>query len=279
MVSFQFSYSDLPVCITSTFGAVFNILLLIALIKDPLKCFRNSATYFVMNLSVSDCLTCIVSVCHWVTKPDNNGVSFASIESLLIWFSSASVLWIFSISVDRYIIIVYPIKHRILIKGKIMILWLATVWSLSSVFALIKAFFASRRKSGEYILVALFITLSEVMYALTYYKLKKQSRNMASLNSSESRAQEIRIMKEKKFLNTIIIIAGIAFVCIVPAMAFFQTSSSLYYTTRNDKLSTDKVFRLVFYINFVVNPLIYVLRLPNYRKTLYLVYLRRQRGL
>ena len=276
--NFQFSYSDLPVCITSTCGAVLNILLLIAFIKDPLKCFRNSATYLVMNLSVSDCLTCIVSVCHRVTKLDNNGV-FLAFESLLILFTSASVLWIFSISVDRYIIIVYPIKHRILIKGKIMILWLATVWSLSCAFALTKAFLASRRQIGAYILAALFISFSGVMYALTYYKLKKQSRNMASLNSSESRAQEIKIMKEKKFLNTIIIIAGIAFVCIVPAMAFFHASDSSYNTARHAKVSIDKVFRLVFYINFVVNPLIYALRLPNYRKTLYLVYLRRQRRL
>ena len=276
--NFQLSYSDLPVCITSTCGAVLNILLLIAFIKDPLKCFRNSATYLVMNLSVSDCLTCIVSVCHRVTKLDNNGV-FLAFESLLIWFTSASVLWIFSISVDRYIIIVYPIKHRILIKGKIMILWLATVWSLSCVFALSNMIFAKERITGAHILAALFISFSGVMYTLTYYKLKKQSRNMASLNSSESRAQEIRIIKEKKFLNTIIIIAGIAFVCIVPAMAFFHASHSSYYTARHAKLSMDKVFRLVFYINFVVNPLIYALRLPNYRKTLYLVYLRRQRRL
>ena len=36
------------------FGAVSNVLLLVAFIKDPLKCFRNPGTYLVMNLSVSD---------------------------------------------------------------------------------------------------------------------------------------------------------------------------------------------------------------------------------
>ena len=277
-VRFQFSYSNLPVSITSTLGAVLNILLLIALIKDPLKCFRNSATYLVMNLSVSDCLTCIISVCHRVTKSDNNGVPFV-FECLLMWFTSASIMSIFSVSVDRFLIVVYPIKHRIYTTGKIMILWLATIWVFTCVVALLKQFLAFRREAGAYILASFFITLSGVMYALTYYKLKKQSRNLASFNSIASRAQEIRIMKEKKFLNTIVIIASIAFFCIVPAMTFFQTSNSLHDTAPHVKLFTDKVFRLVFYLNFVVNPLIYASRLPNYRKTFYLVYLRKQQRL
>ncbi len=36
-----------------------NVLLLVAFLKDPLKCFRNSGTHLVMNLAVSDCLTCL----------------------------------------------------------------------------------------------------------------------------------------------------------------------------------------------------------------------------
>ena len=155
MVRFQFSYSDLPVSITSTLGAIFNVLLLIAFIKDPLKCFRNSATYLVMNLSLFDCLICILSVCDRVTKLDNNGVSFA-LQCLLIWCGSGSVLSIFSVSVDRFIIVVYPIKHRIYTTGKIMILWLVTIWALSSTFTLSKQLLAKKRTTGAYILTALF---------------------------------------------------------------------------------------------------------------------------
>ena len=59
------------------------------------------------------------------------------------------------------------------------------------------------------------------MYSSTYYKLKKQSTNIALQNSIESRAEEIRILKEKRFLKTIVTIACIAFVCSVPSMLMF----------------------------------------------------------
>ena len=43
------------------------------------------------------------------------------------------------------------------------------------------------------------IILSSVMYSFTYYNLKKQSRNIALQNLSESRAQEIRSLKKSDF--------------------------------------------------------------------------------
>jgi hypothetical protein len=42
-------------------GVFMHLLLLIALLKDPLKCFRNSGTYLVGNLAVSDFLVCLLA--------------------------------------------------------------------------------------------------------------------------------------------------------------------------------------------------------------------------
>ncbi len=56
--SHEFAYSNLPLITISVLGVALNILLLVAFFKDPLKCFRNSGAYLVMNLVVSDCLTC-----------------------------------------------------------------------------------------------------------------------------------------------------------------------------------------------------------------------------
>ena len=50
--------------IIASLGATSNVLLLIPVFKDPLKCFRNSATYLVMNHSAT--LTCLflpITVC------------------------------------------------------------------------------------------------------------------------------------------------------------------------------------------------------------------------
>ena len=93
------------------------------------------------------------------------------------------------------------------------------------------------------------------MYSSTYYKLKKQSRNIALQNSTEGRAQEIRILKEKR--KTIIIIACIAFVFTVLFFVLYLLSNSLSFIV--DDSPTFKIFfavcTFIFHINFAVNPI------------------------
>ncbi len=271
--NYQFAYSDLPVFTISVLGVALNVLLLVAFLKDPLKCFRNSGTYLVMNLAVSDCLTCLFAPFFLVTDviPGWHWI----FEFLLMWFGTASFVSIASISIDRFLLVAYPIKHHIKMKRKVIILWLAAIWVLSCTIPLVRLFYG--RKGNDQIIGVIIIIISVVIYTCTYWKLRKQAKNIALQNSRESRAQEIRILKEKKFLNTIILIACVAFLCIVPSMVFFQIYDSL--TWWNDILVKifRQIFRFIFYTNFAVNPIIYVIRLPNYRKTFHLLYWRRAR--
>ena len=59
-----FYFPAVVICIVRV---VSNVLLLVAFVKDPLKCFRNSGTYLVMNLSVSDCLTSLIGLLSNIT--------------------------------------------------------------------------------------------------------------------------------------------------------------------------------------------------------------------
>jgi len=276
--SYQNTYSDIPILAIYFLGVISNGLLLLAIFKDPLKCFRNSAIYFVINLSVSDYLTCFFASVIYITSLYFGAFNYEIFQLLVFCTGSTSFLSITTIAIDRFLMIVYPIKHRVLMKGKVVVTWIVIIWVVSCVLSLSNVFW-SRRKDGTntHTFCAFIVVLSTVINALTYYKLKKQSRNIALQNSSDSRAQQMRILKEKQFLKTIIIIACIALVCVLPTMVVFQTYILLNLTTSN--LSTTivvgKIFLFLFCINFAVNPLIYVLRLPNYRKTFYLLYCKR----
>ena len=271
-VIYEFTYNIIPLTIISVLGVVSNALLLVAFVKDPLKCFRNSGTYLVMNLAVSDCLFCFVSLFNLAT----NGEKTMIRELILFWFSGISFASIAAISLDRFLMVAYPIKHRILMKGKLLILWFAAIWITTCVVVVLP--FLYDRGSGNipYSYAIILVILSAVMYSSTYYKLKKQSRNMALRNSTEGRAQEIRILKEKRFLNTIILIACFAFGCVVPYMILCLNYDSLSLPKENlidGVIGTASLS--IFYSNFAVNPLIYILRLPNYRRTFYLLYCKR----
>ena len=276
-ISYEFTYNISFISIF-VIGAASNILLLVAFIKDPLKCFRNSGTYLVMNLSVSDCLACLFSLLFFLTVTEIPKAASQVIEFLKYWFAGASFLSITSISIDRFLMVGYPIKHRILMKGKLIILWLGTIWILSCFVSILSIVcFHTNGRNIAYIFCVIVIILSAVMYSSTYNKLKKRSRNVAFQNSTESHAQKIRILKEKRFFKTIILIACVAFISIVPHMIFSVSYSPS--SLSKDSLTflvISTASHVIFNTNFAVNPLIYILRLPNYRKTFYLLYCRRR---
>ena len=259
-------------------GVVSNVLLLVGFLKDPLKCFRNSGTYLVMSLSVCDCLTSLLTVVIYIT---HRYFWHRSMGFFISWISGVSFVSIASISIDRFWMVSSPIRYRILMKGKVVILWIAAIWMINlliSLFLFISDVNTTTAVQGFCAYSVIVIILSSVMYSSTYYKLRKQSRNMALHNSTDGRAQEMRILKEKRFLKTIIIIACIAFICIVPFFALYLLKYSLLLV--ND-LQAFMIFyavsTLIYQINFAVNPLIYILRLPNYRKTFYLLYCNQMR--
>ena len=263
--SWQLDYTKISLFVICFLGVASHSLLLYAFYKDPLKCFKNSGTILVINLAVADFLKCLVSFFRFSVKV---AVWNKILKTLVYVAKFGSTLTISSISFDRFLLVAYPIKHSYLIKGRRFIILPACIWLMSAVFPMKIAIFGKHSfdSPGINATTAIMFVFSAVMYALTYFKLKKQSRNMQALQSSiESRAQKIRVLKEKQFLRTIVVIACIAVITTVPASLLI--------------LFTDEILKeislCILYINFAVNPLIYILRLPNYRKTFYLLYCRR----
>ncbi|CAB4034103.1 Uma2 family endonuclease [Paramuricea clavata] len=90
--------------------------------------------------------------------------------------------------------------------------------------------------------------------------------------SSNKRPKNFRVInntKEQKFLNTIIIIACIAVVTVMPG--------TMYSLLRGTGVSSDTnsilaVGSAIFSLNFAANPFVYCLRLKRYRKTFKMVY-------
>ena len=187
-----FSYYNLPLVITPIVGLVSNILLLVAFIKGPLKCFRNSGTYLLINLSTSDFMTCIFSLALHITP--RISVLYQLFFFLVFWMGLASFASINSVSIDRFVMVTYAIKHRILMNGKVMILWISAIWIVSCAIPLFQLL--SERydlDSGRvlYIFSVIIIILSSVMYSSTYCKLKRQSRSIVFQNSNGNHAQKI----------------------------------------------------------------------------------------
>ena len=170
----SFDVIFLPVQIICFIGILANLMLLIAFIKDPLKCFRNSATYLVGNLALSDLLVNLISMTRMFLESQNEVVVFLHL------FSFYSMLTIFSIALDRYLMITYPFKHRFLMSGKKMAIWIALIWFLSSVHPVKIIRIPANENDGnakEGIASAL-VLFTALLYGKTYFALRKQAKSM-----------------------------------------------------------------------------------------------------
>ena len=275
MGALQLHYEYTPSVIICLTGLVFNSLLLNVFIKDPLNCFKNSGSYLIINLAVSDFLTCLTAPFYFFISID--ALSMQSVLRIVgYYFISLSCLTIVSLSVDRYLLIVHPLKHRILLNEKRIVVWIAALWVMC-LYDFTKEMIFGAQKYDKIVISSIgvtAITFSAVMYSLTCFTLIKQIKNMADLQCCSlptSRAELKRIFREKKFLRTIILIACIAFVCIVPPRVLFTVSSDF-----KNKLVSRSIGNAIFFINFAVNPLVYTVRLSNYRKSFYLLYCKQR---
>ena len=279
MAALHLNYEYTPPAIVCLLGVISNLLLLNVFIKDPLKCFKNSGSYLMINLAVSDFLTCSTAPFYFFICGGSCGSYLQFVlKKITFYFVHLSCLTIVSLSIDRYLLISHPLKHRILLNGKRIVVWIATLWIICICFFSKEMIFGMHY---EEIIFPLFdimvIVFSALLYSLTCFALVKQMKNLAALQNHSapaSRAEEKRILKEKKFLKTIIIIACIAFLCILPFRVLYSVSVLKNNLDRHSVVYI--IFNAIFFANFAVNPLVYVVRLSNYRKSFSLLYCKRR---
>ena len=254
------------VYIVCVIGAISQTVLLVCLVKDPLKCFRKSATYLVANLAICD-LTVLFELLFGLLGSSSE----PHVRSLAHTSFYASILTISSIAVDRYLMVAHPFKHRFLMNGKKAAGWIACIWLLgisSPIYHILTGTLGeiSRFKYG---LLAAVIGITTIAYILTGIALKRQASSL--VNGEGRQAHKAGIANEKRFVTTLVIIAVVAFACLTPATvnSYVEQSKGM----KNDFLNCVLITMLS--LNFAVNPFIYFIRLKNYRKTLFMVICRR----
>ena len=268
-MGFSFNtYTDIPLFCVCFGGIILHLLLLNAFAKDPLKCFRNSGTYLVANLAVSDLLVCLITPFTTVLLMTRFHMY---LECLRATFHGGSVITLTFISIERFVIVAYPLKHRLFINGKVISVCLVFIWLFSCIYPAKTLFLGFQDHDISFALYfgeALLI-LDTVIYIFTYIKLKKQSQNIhLSTVTSATHASTTRILKQKRFLRTIFLIACVYAICSTPVLTFSQVV--LRYPYYN-QITVQSLLSVLYQVNFAINPLIYFSRLPNYRRTFYII--------
>jgi hypothetical protein len=100
---------------------------------------------------------------------------------------------------------------------------------------------------------------------------ERAQREDLSSNKRPKNSQVMNNTKEQKFLNTIIIIACIAVVTVMPGTIYGYLDGWVIASQDKNRILTA-VLVVIFCLNFAVNPFVYCFRLKRYRKTFKMVY-------
>ena len=205
-----------------------------------------------------------------------------TLDLFFIWRSiiPVSILSIFAIAVDRFLMVAYPFKHKSLTNGKRIGFWIILFWMLP--LCNIREFFLPGavellEVDSTYVYAGVTLTcLAGLLYVMTTRSLRIQARNLESHNPDVglNRTQAVRASRERRFVKTIALVACIAVIGVIPFLTTYKIVKK-EIKRLGYRSAIDILFRFsfaLFYSTFAVNPLIYFLRLTNYRKTFLALY-------
>lgn len=250
--------------------AVFGNLMVVTafFINDKLRTVTN---YFVLGLAAADILVGAVSVPlwmyilnyyaekrkidHFITKLYPALDSFAGISS---------ILHLMAISMERYFCVGWAVKHRNLPKYFYYIA-LFMVWFISAFASCLKLMVPSVKQEDYVLLIfVVFFLLPLTIIVVSYAAIWKIA--MTRMNNNPSKRS---LKREIRTATTIAFVIGFFLVAWTP---FFISSIVVTYCPQRKcpsayTWSATILFKFLHYSNSSINPIVYGVRIPEFRKT------------
>ena len=252
-------------------------ILVIAAVTSWRKLRHRLTTWFIVSLALSDVFVGLL-VMSW------NAVSFTVgywpfgrfchvHQALDIMMSTASILNLCVIALDRYWAVTQPFDYQSKMTKKRAIIMITSVWVVSCVLSFVPVFLGIHTTDGpdpllqnppqcEFILNAIYAVMSScvsfyipsIVMIITYLRIYQEARRQAKSIRSQNRALDSNQRDQHKAAKTLGAILGVFVVCWLP---FFVVNCILPFC---QDCVTEHIFVFVLWlgwINSALNPLIY----------------------
>ena len=251
-------------------GMLCNLLLILVIIIDPLKILHRGAWMTILNLSIADFTACIVNFVLSLLSQINDLETLQRAATPISFFwmfaSSASFMLLTLLTAQMYIIIKYPIRSKLALTRKNIVLACMTIWVLAVGLGLTDIthiwsdspyyFYISNIAVLE-LAVAIQVLL-KILIVVEIFTNRESTRNAKNRKQND-------VAKTVMMLNVILI---------VTAFPYFLAKQIEYIETLKCSNSESLLINFPYYyqpiclLNFVVNPVLYSLRIPDYRRSL-----------
>ena len=246
------------------------------MVLDPLNLLRKGAWFTILNLSIADL---IAGLSHFMKVGVYVGLKTPNIKTFLAVFR---FLWMFGtggsflllswLTIQTYIIVRYPIRSRLMLSRKKIAISCAVIWAMAILMGFSNLSYLHTPFSFEQVMriliaqvgvLELAAVVQVVLKFLIIKEILKSGRNAEV--STEHQNNHREIAKTIVILNVVLIIT---------AFPYFA-AKQIEYLYRLGVVGDNTVVRLlanyyepVAVLNFALNPILYSLRLIDYRRSL-----------
>ena len=282
MLSFPECVTWLTVGLTECVAIVtLNIITIIVLVKN--RNLRNRSKYLVINLAVADMLVggfVTYDLFYWFGAVYCNVWKYNSIDpwaknvldTLFRLFVVSSVTNIAAISVERLHATVRPFRHR-LIKKWVYALIIAVVWVTAGLLSIaLQVLWVFKGLSYYSNLLNSFNAVCLLVICISYASIVIKVRCGAQPQHHGAAS------RERKLTMTLLIVTVVSLMLYLPFTIFYfllfttEVFTSMSFVT---SVGLFRILHVLYYANSLVNPILYVIRMPEYRSAVLALFRRR----
>lgn len=276
-----------------------NILLLIAIWKDPLKCFKSAAKYFIVGLSIADLVTGLTTepffATYYFIQFFQNTLQPSPLVKLLYDIGGIisgvalkySFLVVLALSWTQLIAISFPHKYRRFVTTRNIIVFMVCAFLYLAIFTAVQfmnildinTFHKIDLACNSTFLSVNLLIVSLLLYGAYRRRSALREPSTKPLNDRLSTNGKRKIERQgreksldQQFTIVSIYLGAILLLCAVPHVTtvyiFLYPPSPLVGQLFLNLLVLLRVSDVLLFVKVCVDPFIYAWRLPTYRKTL-----------
>ena len=243
---------------------------------------RRRASYLLINLAVADFLIGVTKIPGFITISIPSLMRQRNIDDLGnyitafdILFSTASVVSLATVSVERTAAVLWPLAHRTS-SDRVYVYCVAFIWMIAmSMFLIyILPFFNVWPLEYAIIVLNIVLVLSILTTCLTYIIIRAHLKRSPQIFSSDHGDERQNVERNVKLSKTVFLVIALSFACWVPAVILYV----IHYVFCKECIPAEVVMvgTVLHFANSLVNPIAYTCRLSIFKKTLNRFLKRRQ---
>ena len=229
---------------------------------------RKRTTYLIINLTIADFLVGTVSgpmhIYHTMTFERGSGFGWGKFIVMFLdnLFTACSLLHLALLSLERLHATLFPIRHCLMLDW-VYFKAIVCIWLLAIIPASIAAtFFLITPQASKYVWTSLVIgvlftaIVSYVMIIVLNVKRKVRPYSFGPVSS------------DRKLTVTLSVVIALSSLAFLPYFFYsvLEISTRLRGLSVEAQFGIQESFNVFFYANSFVNPLVYTLRMKEFRK-------------